>query len=50
MLILAKGHPEKAAEVFHVDIRDLRAIKSSYRAIPWGRLGFRQPGTQEGGQ
>jgi len=50
MLILAKGHPEKAAEVFHVDIRDLRAIKSSYRAIPWGRLGFRVSGTEGGKQ
>lgn len=50
MLILAKGHPEKAAETFHVDIRDLRAIKSSYRAIPWGRLGFRIPGTEGGKQ
>jgi hypothetical protein len=50
MLILAKGHTEIVAKRFFVDIRDLRAIKSSYRAIPWGRLGFRQPGTQEGCQ
>lgn len=42
MLILAKGHPEVAAQRFNVDIRDLRAIKSSYRAIPWGRLGWRR--------
>jgi len=42
MLILAKGHPEVAAQRFNVDIRDLRAIKTSYRAIPWGRLGWRR--------
>ncbi len=50
MLVLCKGHADKAAEIFHVDIRDLRALKTSYRAIPWGRLGFRQPGAQEVGQ
>ena len=48
MLIICKGHPEQAADHFHVDIRDLRGIKSSYRAIPWGRLGFRTPGTEGG--
>lgn len=46
MLILAKGHTEIAAKRFFVDIRDLRAIKSSYRAIPWGRLGWRREGSQ----
>jgi hypothetical protein len=48
MLILAKGHAYKAAEIFHCDSRDLRAIKASYRAIPWGRLGYRSPGTEGG--
>lgn len=46
MLILAKGHPYRAAELFHVSQADMRALKSSYRAIPWGRLGYRQPGSE----
>lgn len=47
MLVICRGHPEKAAEIFHIPLADMRAIKTSYRAIPWGLLGFRQPGTQE---
>jgi len=44
MLVICRGHPEKAAQVYHVDLRDMRAIKTSYRAIPWGRLGWRREG------
>lgn len=47
MLIICKGHPEKAAEVFHVDIRDLKALKTSYRSIPWGRLGWSRDGGKQ---
>ncbi len=46
MLILAKDHPEVAAQRFNVDIRDLRGMKTHYRAIPWGRLGWTREGEQ----
>lgn len=46
MLIKAKGHPEKAAATYHVDLRDIRGIKTSYRAIPFGRLGWTREGSQ----
>lgn len=40
MLLSAKGHPEKGAQMFNVDLRDMRALKSQLRSIPWGRLGY----------
>lgn len=46
MLVLCKGHADKAAEIFHCDLRDMRAVKSSYACIPWGRLGWRREGSQ----
>ncbi len=50
MLVICKGHPDRASELFHVPLPDMRALKTSYRCLPWGRLGFRQPGTEGGKQ
>ena len=39
-LLLGKGHPQRAAEMFGLDLSELTAMKQYFRAIPWGRLGF----------
>ena len=39
-LLLAKGHPQRASEMFGLDISEMTAMKQYFRAIPWGRLGF----------
>ena len=40
-LLICKGHPLQAAEKFNLDPDEMTSMKLFYRAIPWGRLGFK---------